>query len=649
MSVVLGLDIGTKTVTGAVFSGSAKKYRLVDFFTEEIQTLSSGDYKEDGEYVAPLSVEELVDRILTEKNLKGIDTATAVDTKDCVIREISVPFLKDEQIRKTVFFEAESHFTGFDLESTVLEYIKIGEHDNKSLLILAALRDEVMEDRLGLLKGVGVDPVSVDLDAAAIFNAYSMSPLFDESQSSLLIDMGTTSTKVLLVENGRLRKVRSLRLETAVASPARRLPEPVGVGAGDADGREVSVEVVGDEPPGFADFSIDERFQEIENALRLLDDHLPPGGGASPDAPIAILTDEEYDRVRQDTVDDEAADPFGRGGARAGDKGNGNGAGERDEAFAGRFPGGGEEAQEFDYDEYLQRIAVEIQRSFAGVRLDSPIEMICLTGGMSGRPEARRFFADEFDVETVQLDFGDAIPSELSPADQLRLNTQGAVAVGLAMKQLGHDRLGLDFRKGPFRFEHRFERVKIPVLVASLLLFFCFLQLTYFGFLEWKLETRRLEGYRKNATESYKAFFGEASRGSLAAALRKKKEWEGAGTGDVGRYLDPVDALRDFAQTMKDTKLNGDPPFTITSMDFKFKITTIKPKKGKPAPKPKGDRSQLVLETPDPGAAIKLETAFNGAKSKVFKVTGTSKPLRDDRHRVTMSLEIKDAKLAEYK
>ena len=64
MALVVGLDIGTKTLTGAVFSGNVKKFRLVDYFTEEIEELRSGDYSEDGEYVAPLSREELLAKVL---------------------------------------------------------------------------------------------------------------------------------------------------------------------------------------------------------------------------------------------------------------------------------------------------------------------------------------------------------------------------------------------------------------------------------------------------------------------------------------------------------------------------------------------------------------------------------------------------------
>ena len=124
MAVILGLDIGSSTITGAVFSGNQKKFRLIDFFNEEIPSVHTGEYSEDDEYIAPMAADELLAKIMSERNLKDIDVVTEVDAKDCIMREISVPFTKDEQIRKTVFFEAENYFTGFDLENTVLDHIK---------------------------------------------------------------------------------------------------------------------------------------------------------------------------------------------------------------------------------------------------------------------------------------------------------------------------------------------------------------------------------------------------------------------------------------------------------------------------------------------------------------------------------------------
>ena len=259
MPVILGLDIGSTSITGAVFSGNQKKFRLIDFFNEEIPPAHTGEYSEDDDYVAPLSVSELLAKIIDERKLKDVDVVTAVDAKDCIMREISVPFTREEQIRKTVFFEAENYFTGFDLENTVLNHIKIGEEGDSSSLIVSALNNEEIESHLDLLKEGTVDPVVVDLDTCALFNAYRASAVFDEEKTALVVDMGATSTKIVLVEGGELKKMRSCRLETGVSAAARRL-----LASSEVEEETSENEA---EPESAEGSAVDARLTELEKSL----------------------------------------------------------------------------------------------------------------------------------------------------------------------------------------------------------------------------------------------------------------------------------------------------------------------------------------------------------------------------------------------
>ena len=75
MATIVGLDIGTKTVTGAIVSGTPKKFRLVDFFVEEIPEISwesdgvpkseEVDLSDDDFGGIPVGVGEVIRRALT--------------------------------------------------------------------------------------------------------------------------------------------------------------------------------------------------------------------------------------------------------------------------------------------------------------------------------------------------------------------------------------------------------------------------------------------------------------------------------------------------------------------------------------------------------------------------------------------------------
>src|SRR5262249_26746288 len=151
------------------------------------------------------------------------------------------------------------------------------------------------------------------------------------------------------------------------------------------------------------------------------------------------------------------------------------------------------EDPELHFGDYLQRLGIEIQRTFATSMAGGGVDMICLTGGMSHREEARRFFTDEFDVETIHLDFGDSFPIDLDKEKQEEVSRVGAVAVGLAVKELGGDKVGFDFRKNQFRFERKFERIKYPILCLAIVTFLVFLQGFFILSKEWVGMSRRID------------------------------------------------------------------------------------------------------------------------------------------------------------
>jgi hypothetical protein len=639
MALAVGLDIGTRSITGAVFSGTPKKFRLVDFFQVDVPSIgaaSAPDATGEAESLAPPSVEEVIQRTLAEKGLSGADVVISVDAKDCIIREIPVPFTKEDQIEKVISYTAEEALPTMNIEDVVLEYLKVGESNGKSTVVLFAMRNDAIESRLSMLKRIDVDPVAVDIDAAALYNAFTLTPLYDPAKPTLLIDMGATSTKLVLVEEGNLKKVRAFRTAPRVLAPDRMIAQPVGAGAavgeaGRAEGAEGE--------SLFGDYSIEARFREIEDALRKLE----PAGRAGRDlsiedldesTPIAILSDEDYERVREQAAAEAEA---GAAAPRAGTV----------EEERGAFPGenGGAES---NFQDYLERVGREVQRTLASSRSD--VGLICLTGGMSGRDEARRYFSEEFDVETIELDFGDSVESDLPAADLADVSRYGAVAVGLAVKTFGRDLCGLDFRKGRFRYEHRFTRLRFPLLVASILVFAFFLQTTFWAYHEYQRLTERAASFEQRSREVYKTFFStelSEGRSAIAAAKEQKQKWTGKGVGGVGKALPYVEVMVDLSKALNDAlpDLNGEFKIRNITLNLEARPKTTGSGAGKKVVS-QAEKSTVELFTKRDGANLILERKFNKEqKSKFFQANCSAKSVQGE-YQVNMTLTPKEAALS---
>jgi Tfp pilus assembly PilM family ATPase len=150
----------------------------------------------------------------------------ALDSGDAILREVSLPFKGDDQIRKTVRFEMESLIHNYTIEQLVVSHYKTGETDKASLLLAAAVPKTVIEKRLKLFQSAGVDPVALDLDAAAVINAMLHAGAIATDEPLLLVHGTPKFTKLVFIEERRPRSIRTIRFSMAgspeVAAAAAR-------------------------------------------------------------------------------------------------------------------------------------------------------------------------------------------------------------------------------------------------------------------------------------------------------------------------------------------------------------------------------------------------------------------------------------------
>ncbi|MBN1418515.1 MAG: pilus assembly protein PilM [Planctomycetes bacterium] len=526
MSRVAGIDIGGSAIKVAVFDRSPKKLRLLSFVSEP---LPAPGPEEDAASV----VQGKLERIVRDLSLQRESVVASIDAKDATIREVIVPFQKPEQIRKTIRFEAENYLHACAVDDVIVDFLKIEQIDQRSRLILTAARKDRIRERLSLLQAAGIDPVALDLDAAALYNAFRVSPMFDPERVTVLVDIGATSTKILLIERGELKKIRSVR------TAGLHAPAPsAAIAAGAKSGLEASLE------------KAEKRLGEDDAAGRdsdlLIEEATIDEIGAS-DLPVAIVTDEEFDRISS--------------------------AGAAAEARAEAPTAAGEEARTgaatlapatVTTEDLLARIAIEVGRTFASVSAGVPVERLCLCGGLAREPEIRSFFAREFDIEAGTLTFDGAF--ELGESiDTDALDAEGAVAVGLAMKELGRDELGFDFRREDLRYERRFDRLWFPLAITGLLLFAILFLVTYRNFREYEKARQSYFLVYNNQVELYKAKFEEdppPNADILDAAKAKRQRLETAlgiapgrtrpgATLNLPEFLPVLDVFMDITDAVK--------------------------------------------------------------------------------------------------
>lgn len=214
MAKAVGLDIGSRACKVAVLTSSGKGAKLLRYCEKEYDLGSAG-------VLTPAVVLQTVKDVLHEARAPKSSVAVAMQAEQCTLRELTVPFTDDDQIAKVVKFEFEPHLHSASIEDVVIDYVKTGVTKNGTRLLVIAASKDTLRLRLEQLREVGVDPLHVDVDVASLFNTANQTGVFEKHPNCLIIDIGARTTKTLLVQDGRLKVARSIRL--GAQSPVQNL------------------------------------------------------------------------------------------------------------------------------------------------------------------------------------------------------------------------------------------------------------------------------------------------------------------------------------------------------------------------------------------------------------------------------------------
>ncbi|MHC4922499.1 MAG: pilus assembly protein PilM, partial [Planctomycetota bacterium] len=203
MAKAVGLDIGAHHVRLVEIDGGAKGVRVLRLGEREIVNGEEPDREE--------AVREAVDALFQETHASRAEVVMSWPAEACTIREIDVPFIEDDQIRKVIKFEFESHLHSDSIDDVVVDYLSTGETAGGTRLLTIGASKAPLKTRLTSLDMVRVDPVAVDVDVASLVDAASVAGVLETHPTAVMVDVGARSTKIVLVVDGTIRTARAMR------------------------------------------------------------------------------------------------------------------------------------------------------------------------------------------------------------------------------------------------------------------------------------------------------------------------------------------------------------------------------------------------------------------------------------------------------
>ncbi|MBN1383451.1 MAG: type IV pilus assembly protein PilM [Elusimicrobia bacterium] len=207
----IAIDIGSYSVKIVQLKLVGNKWTLLRYFS--VPTVNPAMAE-----ITPVEKRQLVVdailKIFSEQKITLKDVITSVSGNSVIVRYVKLPKLNPEQLAKTIQFEAEP-FIPFPIQDVNISFQILGDVTEdgaqKMETILVAAKKEIIQNKIDILIECGLKPVVVDVDSFAIENALSLNTTQEElNQVYLVINCGTTTTNISIVEDGTSRVVRDV-------------------------------------------------------------------------------------------------------------------------------------------------------------------------------------------------------------------------------------------------------------------------------------------------------------------------------------------------------------------------------------------------------------------------------------------------------
>ncbi len=195
---IIGLDLSPHCVRAAVLKTSLRGFEIEDFLSVEPQKPAPGQAQD------PSAVAAAARAILDTIDHAQVTIVAGVSARSVSTWLIDMPFADPKRIAQTLAFEIEN-YVPWDLDEVVLDY-KIVDASRDGAQVLAAMSSwDRLENQLLCLKGSGVDPRHLTVDAAALA---LLAPENDDCAAILNIE--SDGTQLCVVAEGTCRWIRGI-------------------------------------------------------------------------------------------------------------------------------------------------------------------------------------------------------------------------------------------------------------------------------------------------------------------------------------------------------------------------------------------------------------------------------------------------------
>jgi len=197
---LVGIDIGSSAVKLVQLKESKGVYRLQTFGVKRLPP----EAIVDNAIMDSTSVVDAVSELISESKLKVKNVATSISGHSVIIRKISLPTMPEDELEKSIQYEAEQYIP-FEINEVFLDFQIIGpdpDDPSQMKVLLVAAKKDFVNDYLAVFREAGLNPVVVDVDGFAVQNMFEANYGLADEDVFALVNMGASAININIIKGG---------------------------------------------------------------------------------------------------------------------------------------------------------------------------------------------------------------------------------------------------------------------------------------------------------------------------------------------------------------------------------------------------------------------------------------------------------------
>jgi Tfp pilus assembly PilM family ATPase len=200
MARCVGVVIFRDRVEAAEVAGSPRDFRVIRSGSLPYTASANGD-----------GPAEALAALFRDQGFSTDPIVAGLAASDAIVRSFTVPFKKEDHIRRVLRTEAAEHIHGHSIETILLSFRKIADQGDGSRILLFGMPRDTVRRFLATFARARLDPQALGIDLLGLYNLGMAIDLFGPEETCVLVNADPNAAGFVVVEGGTLVMARPLR------------------------------------------------------------------------------------------------------------------------------------------------------------------------------------------------------------------------------------------------------------------------------------------------------------------------------------------------------------------------------------------------------------------------------------------------------